>query len=95
MDWLDLLAVQETLKSLLQHHSSKASILNHRVSHVAPVVKNPSANVGNAREKGSILEFEDLLKESMAIHSSICCMENPMDRRALWSMVHRVTKSRT
>ena len=27
MDWLDLLAVQETLKSLLQHHSSKASIL--------------------------------------------------------------------
>ena len=27
MDWLDLLEVQETLKSLLQHHSSKASIL--------------------------------------------------------------------
>ena len=27
MDWLDHLAVQETLKSLLQHHSSKASIL--------------------------------------------------------------------
>ena len=29
IDWLDLLAVQETLKSLLQHHSSKASILWH------------------------------------------------------------------
>ena len=29
MDWLDLLAVQETLKSLLQHCSSKASILQH------------------------------------------------------------------
>ena len=29
MDWLDLLAVQRTLKSLLQHHSSKASILHH------------------------------------------------------------------
>ena len=29
MDWLDLLAVQETFKSLLQHHSSKASILWH------------------------------------------------------------------
>ena len=27
MDWLDLLAVQEILKSLLQHHNSKASIL--------------------------------------------------------------------
>ena len=29
MDWLHLLAVQGTLKSLLQHHSSKASILQH------------------------------------------------------------------
>ena len=29
MDWLDLLAVQGTLKSLLQHHNSKASILRH------------------------------------------------------------------
>jgi len=29
MDWLDLLAEQGTLKSLLQHHSSKASILRH------------------------------------------------------------------
>ena len=31
MDWLDLLAVQRTLKSLLQHLSSKASILQHSV----------------------------------------------------------------
>ena len=31
MDWLDLLEVQGTLKSLLQHHSSKASILRHSV----------------------------------------------------------------
>ena len=29
IDWFDLLAVQETLKSLFQHHSSKASILWH------------------------------------------------------------------
>ena len=29
MNWLDVLAVQRTLKSLLQHHSSKASILRH------------------------------------------------------------------
>ena len=29
IDWLDLLSVQGTLKSLLQHHSSKASILRH------------------------------------------------------------------
>ena len=31
LDWVDLLAVQGTLKSLLQHHSSKASILRHSV----------------------------------------------------------------
>ena len=31
MDWLDLLAVQWTLTSLLQHHSSKASILKHSI----------------------------------------------------------------
>ena len=42
MDWLDLLAVQGTLKILLQHHSSKASILQHsaffivRLSHPYP-----------------------------------------------------------
>ena len=34
MDWLDLLAVQRTLKSLLQHHSSKASILWHSASFI-------------------------------------------------------------
>ena len=32
MDWLDLLAVQGTLKSLLQHHSSKASVLHTQLS---------------------------------------------------------------
>jgi len=32
MDWLDLLAVQGTLKTLLQHHSSQASILQHSSS---------------------------------------------------------------
>ena len=34
MNWLDLLAVQGTLKSLLQHHSSKASILWHSASFI-------------------------------------------------------------
>ena len=35
IDWLDLLAVQRTLKSLLQHHSSKASILQRSVFFMA------------------------------------------------------------
>ena len=36
MDWLDLLAVQGTLKSLPQHHSSKASILQHSAFFIVP-----------------------------------------------------------
>ena len=49
MDWLDLLAVQGTLKSLLQHHSSKASILRHsaffmvRLSHPHMTTRNTMA----------------------------------------------------
>ena len=35
MDWLDLFVVQGTLKSLLQHHSSKASILRHSAFFIA------------------------------------------------------------
>ena len=38
MDWLDLLAVQGTLKSLLQHHSSKASILWLSVFFISPTL---------------------------------------------------------
>ena len=37
MDWWDLLTVQETLKSLLQHHSSKASILRHSAFFIAQI----------------------------------------------------------
>ena len=43
MDWLDLLAVQETLKSLLQHHSSKASILWHSAFFIA-LLSHPYMN---------------------------------------------------
>ena len=37
MDWLDLLSVQGTLKSLLQHHSSKSSILQHSAFFIVPL----------------------------------------------------------
>ena len=49
MDWLDLLAVQETLKSLLQHHSSKASVVWHsaffkvQLSHPYMTTRKPIA----------------------------------------------------
>ena len=45
MDWLDLLAVQGTLKSLLQHHSSKASILQRSASFVVQL-SHPYMTIG-------------------------------------------------
>ena len=50
MDWLDLLGVQGTLKSLLQHHSSKASILRcSEAAVVFPKFCNPWAYQGRVR----------------------------------------------
>ena len=46
MDWLDLLAVQGTLKSLLQHHSSKASILRHSAYFIVQL-SHPYMTTGN------------------------------------------------
>ena len=42
MDWLDLLAVRETLKSLLQHHSLKVSILGHLAFFMVQLWENHS-----------------------------------------------------
>ena len=47
MDWLDLLSVQGTLKSLLQHHSSKASILR-RLAFFRVQLSHPYINNGNS-----------------------------------------------
>ena len=79
MDWLDLLVVQGTLKSLLQHHSSKASILWHsaffivQLSHpwaslVAQLVKNPLAM---RKTWVQSLGWEDPLEKGKATHYSI------------------------
>ena len=47
MDWLDLLAVQGTLNSLLQHHSSKASILQHSAFFIVQL-SHPYMTTGKA-----------------------------------------------
>ena len=47
MDWLDLLAVQETLKSLLQHHGSKLSILQHSTFFIVQL-SHPYMTTGKA-----------------------------------------------
>ena len=46
MDWLDLLAVQGTLKSLLQHHSSKAPILRHSRAFFIVQLSHPYMTTG-------------------------------------------------
>ena len=48
MDWLDLLAVQGTLNSLLQHHSSKASVLR-RSAFLMVQLSHPYVTTGKAR----------------------------------------------
>ena len=50
MDWLDLLADQGTLKSLLQHHSSKASIIRHSAFFIVKL-SHPYMTTGNSIAK--------------------------------------------
>ena len=52
MDWLDLLAVQGTLKSLLQHHSSKASILPRSAFFIVPL-PHPYLTTGSLSSNSS------------------------------------------
>ena len=76
MDWLDLLAVQGTLKSLLQHHSSKASIHRHsafftvqlshpHILHSPTLTSTTGKNINNLRHTDDtilIAESEEELK---------------------------------
>ena len=56
LDWFDLLAVQGTLKSLLQHHSSKASILQHSAFFYSPTLTE-SISAGYSRNLESSSEL--------------------------------------
>ena len=59
------------------------------------MVNNLPANAGDIEMWVPSLGQEDPLEEEMATHSSIPCLENPMDRGAWWATVHRVAKSQT
>ena len=73
MDWLDLLAVQGTLKSLLQHHSSKASILRCSAFFTQSVKNLPAVQETQVQ----FLGWEDPLEKEMATHSSILTWRIP------------------
>ena len=70
MDWLDLLAVQGTLKSLLQHHSSKASILHHS----AFIIVQPSYSYMTTGKTISLSRQTFVGKVMTLLSRLICCL---------------------
>ena len=84
MDWLDLLAVQGTLKSLLQHHSSKASIIRHSaffMVHLSHPFLTTGKTIALTRwtfvGKAMSLLFNILSRLVMATHSSVLAWRIP------------------
>ena len=69
MDWLDVLAVQGTLKSLLQHHSSKASILRHSASFTVQL-SHPYMTTG----KTIALPRQTFVDKVICLCLLICCL---------------------
>ena len=59
------------------------------------VVKNPPVNAGDIRDVGSILGWGRSLGGGHGNPLQDSCLENPMDRGAWWSAVHRVAKNQT
>ena len=93
MNWLDLLAVQDTLKSLLQHHSSKASILWHSAFFIVEL-SHPYMTTGKIIAltrrtfvgKVITLFFNMLPRLVIGVGNGTplqySCLENPIDRGA-------------
>ena len=94
MDWLHLLAVQGTLKSLLQHHSSKASILRRSASFTVQL-SHPYMTTGKTIALFFNMLSRLVIGEGNGTPLQYSCLENPMDGGAWWAAVHGVTKSRT
>ena len=104
--WLDLLAVQGTLKSLLQHHNSKASILWHsaffmvQLSHLYMTTgKAIALSMWTFVSKVMALLFNMLSKffiaEGHGNPLSYSFLKKPVDRGTWWATVHGVAKSWT
>ena len=102
MNWLDLLAVQGTLKGLLQYYSSKASILQHSAFFIVQL-SHPYMTIGKTIAltrrtfvgKVISLLFNMLSRRRQWHLTPYSCLENPMYRGACWAPVHGVTKSWT
>ena len=106
MDWSDVLAVQETLKSLLQHHSSKASILQRSVFFIVQLLhlymttgKTIALTRWTFVAKVMSLLFNMLSRtgtgEGIGNPLQCSCLENPRDGGALWAAIYGVAQSWT
>ena len=85
IDWFDLLAVQETLKSLLQHHSSKASILQHSDFFM---VWHPYTTTGKP------LNYTDLCQQSNVRYKvKVKSLSRVRLFATLWTVAHHVPQS--
>ena len=78
-------------QSSLEETAFLISSVMLRASLIAQSVKNLPAMQETWVQS---LNQEDPLEKEMATHSSIPCLENPMDREAWWATVHRVAKGR-
>ena len=83
MDWLDLLAVQEILKNLLQHRSSKASILWWSAFFMV-LLSHPYMTTGKTI---ALTSFGDITKSSYFLISEELWKENPV--HTVWEMKQR------
>ena len=70
IDWFDLLAVQETLKSLLQHHNSKASVLCHP-AFITVQLSYPSMTTGKII---ALTRWTSVSKVSSLLFNTLLCL---------------------
>ena len=106
MDWLDLLAVQGTPRSLLQHHSSKASVLQHSAFFIVQL-SHPYMTTGKTIALtrwpivGKVMSLllnmlsRFVIGEGNGNPLQCYCLENPRDGGAWWAAVYQVAQSQT
>ena len=89
MDWFDLLTVQGTLKSLLQHHSSKASILQHSAFFTVQL-SHPYMTT----EKNIALTRQTFVGKGMSLLFNMLKYSSPtgLQSETLWILISRVQK---
>ena len=93
--WATEVTLLVVWKLIVLHLTIDGFLCTIRTSQVALVVKNPPANSGDIRDTASI---PGLGRSPVGGHGNslqFSCLENPMDRRALWATVYGVPKSWT